>query len=420
MSEELVGSRVGDYRLEEFVGAGAMGEVYRGVHKKIGRVVAIKVLTQISDPVLVERFLNEGRVHASLHHNNIVILHDFLEVGGHPCIIMEYVAGQTLLERIKADGGLPISRAICVFQALVEAIGYMHDNGIIHRDIKPSNVKLAPDGQVKLLDFGISKADHSPRLTRSGDVVGTLLYLAPEQLRGEPASYQTDLWSLGVLLYQMVTGNSPYGPVKLADLPDKIINADYLAPAALRPQLPSGLIAIINGCLKKDPQERYQTARSLLQDLAPLLAGSRAPSTGEAQREAGLRAVIKSYWPAGVSLSVVLLLGGLYFFTTPVKPRDVAVKSPQIAVEEEEAHTRDLRPVRIGVLGTAAMLYLRSAERWVGPFDTPYEFKRPLGERVDWMLKSPGYRDKLGHFTVQPVNQYTYVLCKQDQECAPD
>lgn len=222
---------------------------------------------------------------------------------------MEYVAGQTLLERIKADSGLPISRAIRVFQALVEAIGYMHDNGIIHRDIKPSNVKLAPDGQVKLLDFGISKADHSPRLTRSGDVVGTLLYLAPEQLRGEPASYQTDLWSLGVLLYQMVTGNSPYGPVKLADLPDKIINADYLAPAALRPQLPSGLIAIINGCLKKDPQERYQTARSLLQDLAPLLAGSRAPSTGEAQREAGLRAVIKSYWPAGVSLSVVLLLG---------------------------------------------------------------------------------------------------------------
>jgi len=419
LSRELLDSSVGDYRLEEFIGAGAMGEVYRGVHKKIGRVVAIKVLTQISDPVLVERFLNEGRVHASLHHNNIVILHDFLEVGGHPCIIMEYVAGQTLLERIKADGGLPISRAICVFQALVEAIGYMHDNGIIHRDIKPSNVKLAPNGQVKLLDFGISKADHSPRLTRSGDVVGTLLYLAPEQLRGEPANYQTDLWSLGVSLYQMVTGKSPYGPVKLADLPDKIINADYLEPAALQPRLPSGLIAIIDRCLKKDPQERYQTARSLLQDLDRLPGGSRAPSRGEAQRGAGLRAVIKSYWPAAVSLSVVLLLVGLYFFTTPVKPRDVSLP-PEVAVQEEGAHAGELRPVRIGVLGTAAMLYLRRAGRWVGPFDTPYEFKRPLGERVDWMLKSPGYRDKLGHFTIQPVNQYTYVMCKQDQECAPD
>lgn len=367
------------------------------------------MLTHISDPILAKRFLNEARVQASLNHKNIAILHDFLEVGGHPCIIMEYVGGKTLLEHIKACDGLPIPETVNIFRALVEAICYMHDHGIIHRDIKPSNVKLSPEGQLKLLDFGIAKADYSPRLTKIGDIVGTPLYLAPEQLRGKPVDIQTDIWSLGVLLYQTATGKSPYGSTELKDLPEKIIKADYLPPAAAKPGLPRQLTAIIDRCLQRDPSERYRSARSLLHDIGQL-AGSPLPlvepAKGQKSEHAPL-AVIRSYWPVGVSVAVLLLMLGLNLFSTPQKPfGEVVVPSASNheLAQEKETSAQDLRSVRISVLGTPAEIYFYQDGRWAGPFNTPYEFRQPLGRQVAWMLKSPGYQDKRGYFTVQSVN----------------
>src|SRR5215213_7690581 len=166
---------VGEYRVVDFLGAGGMGEVYRAVHSKLGRIAAVKVLTQATNSSgFVERFFNEARIQASLQHPNIATLYDFLEVGGQPCIIMEYVDGQSLSERIQAYGALPLSETIFVFQAVAEAISYVHQHGVIHRDIKSNNIKISSSGQVKLLDFGIAKGQMSPGLTEAGSIIGTL------------------------------------------------------------------------------------------------------------------------------------------------------------------------------------------------------------------------------------------------------
>ncbi|HYY96286.1 MAG TPA: serine/threonine-protein kinase, partial [Pyrinomonadaceae bacterium] len=165
---------IGEYRIVDFIGAGGMGEVYRAMHSKIGRVAAVKVLTQTDQASdFVERFFNEARIQASLQHPNIATLYDFCEVAGQPCIIMEYVDGQTISERVaayRAASGAPppLSETVYIFGRVVEAIEYVHRHGIIHRDIKSNNIKVSSDGQVKLLDFGIAKGQASPGLTQVG------------------------------------------------------------------------------------------------------------------------------------------------------------------------------------------------------------------------------------------------------------
>ena len=198
----LVNQTIGEYRIESFLGAGGMGEVYRAVHGKIGRVAAVKVLTQATQSAgFRERFSNEARIQASLQHPNIATLYDFCEVAGQPCIIMEYVDGETIADRLAAHGPPSTLEAAYIFEKVVEAIDYIHRHGIIHRDIKSNNVKISSTGQVKLLDFGIAKGQTSPGLTEVGSVVGTLHYLAPELIRGGVADARGDIWALGVLLY---------------------------------------------------------------------------------------------------------------------------------------------------------------------------------------------------------------------------
>ncbi|HVQ37774.1 MAG TPA: serine/threonine-protein kinase, partial [Pyrinomonadaceae bacterium] len=170
----LLNTSIGDYRLVDFVGAGGMGEVYRAIHLKLGRVVAIKVLSQGDrTPHLIERFNNEARLHARLHHPRIATLHDFIEASGQMCIVMEYVDGQSLDEHIRFAGRMAAPDALRIFRGIVEGVAYIHSNGIIHRDIKSNNIKITAGGEVKLLDFGIARADSSPKLTVVGDVVGT-------------------------------------------------------------------------------------------------------------------------------------------------------------------------------------------------------------------------------------------------------
>src|SRR5215210_2223171 len=182
----LINAIIGEYRLVDKLGEGGMGEVYRAVHSKIGRPAAVKVLSQASHgPEFIERFLNEARIQASLQHTNIVTLYDFLEFKGQPCIIMEYIEGQTLTECIREEvGGLALPDALRIFRALAEALHYVHQQGIIHRDIKSNNIRITPSGQVKLLDFGIAKSGSSPALTVTGAFIGTLQYLSPEQMQG--------------------------------------------------------------------------------------------------------------------------------------------------------------------------------------------------------------------------------------------
>jgi serine/threonine-protein kinase len=262
-----VNSIIGEYRITGFLGAGGMGEVYHAEHSRLGRAAAVKVLTHTTgSDGLLERFFNEARIQSSLRHPNVATLYDFTEVQGQPCIIMEFIDGQTLAERIRPSGPMPLAEIVYIFQAIVEAIAYIHDNGVVHRDIKSNNIKVSSGGEVKLLDFGIAKSEASQQLTATGSVIGTLEYLSPEQVMGGVADARADIWALGVLLYEMSVGRVPFEAITIGELCRKIQKVEYTPPAVLNPAVPREVATIINRCLRKNPTDRYRVARDLLED----------------------------------------------------------------------------------------------------------------------------------------------------------
>ena len=435
----LIDSNIGEYRLVEKLGEGGMGEVYQAVHSKIGRIVAVKILSRaVHGPEFVERFLNEARIQGGLQHNNIVTLYDFLEYNGQPCIIMEYIEGQTLTDCVKTWGGIPLPDAIRYFQSIVEAIVYVHTRGIVHRDIKSNNVKITPAGQVKLLDFGIAKSGASPALTVTGAFVGTLQYLSPEQLVGGVADFRSDIWSLGVLLYEITTCHLPFDANTIGELCQRISKAVYTPPSVMNQNVPREIQNIITRCLKKNPADRYQTARDLLQDVSAAAASLATPPTRFAspgpvtipsysaptyaaqQSTSGGATVVakpKSKVGAFVALAGVILLvivGGIYFLlgdgSGPDKP------SQPSGVQSVGAQKQSTTPARLEVFTVdvaegQAEVY-RDGQR-VGT--TPYQFQSKPGEpQVELVLKREGYVDKPVRLsTTETKKTYTYMLEKK-------
>lgn len=292
---------IGDYRLLEFLGAGGMGEVYRAVHTKIGRSAAVKILTAAAPGSdFVQRFLNEARVHASLQHPNIATLYDFLEFGGRPCIIMEYVDGQTLVDRIRLQGPLHSADAWAIFLAIVGAVAYVHDQGIVHRDLKTANIRINSQGVAKLLDFGIAKGTGTPNLTEAGNVIGTLSYMPPEQLLGEPASTRSDVWALGIVLYEMLTGRVPFEAKTAGELIEKIRTGNYTRLATVRAgadplEAPSLQRAdqVVARCLRRNPADRYPNARALLDEMPAAVTPARGAGTARVPVERAPAALVE-------------------------------------------------------------------------------------------------------------------------------
>ena len=274
-----VNEMIGEYRVTSFLGEGGMGEVYLGVHEKLGRPAAIKILhSNISDESFKTRFFNEARLQASLHHPNIAALYDFQEQGNELLIFMEFVDGESL-DDLVARRAFSINESLDVFASVCEAVGYIHQNGIVHRDIKAQNIKLTAAGKAKLLDFGIAKATGSHGLTQTGGVIGTPNYLSPEQLRGEKATSSADVWALGVLLYEMLTGKLPFNGETLGGLVLQITNAQFTPPEQINPGIPREVSNIIKRCLKKEPHSRYQTADELLKAVRSSLGHRESGST---------------------------------------------------------------------------------------------------------------------------------------------
>jgi len=440
-SSKFINSTIGEYRLIEKLGEGGMGEVYQGVHSKIGRVVAVKILSQAAHgPEFVERFLNEARIQGGLQHHNIVTLYDFLEYNGQPCIIMEYIEGQTLTDCVRAWGGLPLPDAIRYFQSIVEAIDYVHSRGIVHRDIKSNNVKITPSGQVKLLDFGIAKSGASPALTVTGAFVGTLQYLSPEQLVGGVADVRSDIWSLGVLLYEMTTCHLPFDASTIGELCQKIAKASYTPPSVMNQNVPREVQNIISRCLKKNPADRYQSARELLKDVNSAAAALSLPPTrlvspppktaptypeptSPGHRPSGSMETVAAKPKSAVALfaaiagAVVLAaIVGLYFLlkgdpgTIPAKTlqqtggQSSAPPKPAVAPAQVETFTVDVADGRAEVYRDGQL---------VGT--TPYRFQTKAGEQqVELVLKREGYVDKPVRLTTTETKKtYTYMLEKK-------
>jgi eukaryotic-like serine/threonine-protein kinase len=278
---DLVGRTLAHYRIIAAIGAGGMGEVYRATDTKLGRDVALKVLPSemARDPERLARFQREARAVAALNHPHIVTLHSVEEADGLHFLTMELVEGRSL-DRLIPEGGLPAERIREIATALADALAAAHEKGIVHRDLKPANVMITGDGRVKVLDFGLAKETQaaSPSAatltsaghTAAGMVMGTPAYMSPEQIAGREIDHRTDIFSLGILLYEMSTGQRPFQGRSSAELSSSILRDTPPAITETRADLPGDLARIIRRCLEKDPRYRVQTARDVANEFRDL------------------------------------------------------------------------------------------------------------------------------------------------------
>ena len=308
------GEIFGHYRIEEELGGGSFGTVFRAHDIRLDREVAIKILhpTDSEGEAELGRVLQEGRAASALSHPNICAIYDAGEEDGLHYIAMEYVEGWTLAELVEA-GPLPVEKALDYAAQMAAALGHAHSRGIIHRDLKVANVVITAENQAKLLDFGLARrldpqtleaaTKSRQSLAEAGGLAGTLAYMAPEVLRGKPATAASDLWSLGAMLYQMVTGSLPFKGETSFELSLSIMVED---PPPLPHEIPHAVRGIVERCLEKDPEKRFSSG----EELAERIEAARAEIEGPSERKPYLRRT--RIVAAAAVLTVVLAAGAAW------------------------------------------------------------------------------------------------------------
>ncbi len=272
----------GRYRIVRKLGSGGMANVYLAEDEELGRRVAIKILNDryANDDLFIERFRREAKSAAALSHPNIVSVYDRGEAEGTYYIAMEVIEGRSLKELIMTRGPLPIAQALAYTHEILEALRFAHRHGIIHRDIKPHNILIGE--RLKVTDFGIARAGAS-QMTEAGSIMGTAQYLSPEQARGAPVTASSDLYSVGIVLYEMLTGKVPFTGDSAIEIAMKHLNDAPKPPSKIRPEIPDELDQVVLRALAKNPEDRYQTAEEFSEDLHRVEAGlPLAPETAEA------------------------------------------------------------------------------------------------------------------------------------------
>lgn len=294
----------GKYRLIRELGAGGAGAVFLAEDVALGRVVAVKMIT-LDTQVQRERFFREARYVAALAHPNVVKIHDVVEWQGRPLIVMEYVEGCTLRDAI---GTFSRRRLLTILRDVAEAVRYVHERGIIHRDLKPANVLLDGTGErPRLTDFGIARGVvSSQRLTQTGALVGTPAYMAPEQITDETVDERTDVYSLGVILYEILTGRAPFEAKVVGELIGKIVHEEPERPSRIRPGVDAELEAICLKAIDKRPERRYPTAAAFAEDLGRYLRGE-DPAARKSRRGRAARFLRRH----GAAAALALAAGGL-------------------------------------------------------------------------------------------------------------
>ncbi|HEX2149637.1 MAG TPA: protein kinase [Actinomycetota bacterium] len=318
------------YRIDGLIAEGGMARVYQGTDTVLGRTVAIKVLSAslATDPAFVARFEREAQSVASLNHPNLVGVYDIGSEGGFHYIVMEYVEGSTLDAVIRQNAPLDPDLVASIAASVCEGLGAAHKKGIVHRDIKPANIMIEPAGRVKVMDFGIAKTS-SEGLTQVGAVLGTVKYLAPEQAYGRAIDERTDIYALGAVMYEMLTGRPPTSGETLMEIAHNLETEQPLPPSMLNPQVPAYLDRITMTALAKDPEDRYPSTADMALDLRGGLPGAvpgvaaaaAVTSSPTVVQAAGDRTRVMQPVPVeapprrlGLLVAAILLLvGGAYF-----------------------------------------------------------------------------------------------------------
>jgi tetratricopeptide (TPR) repeat protein len=280
----MLGRRLSHYDLQELIGIGGAAEVYRAMDLANGREVAVKVLSERAEPDMVVRFVREGRALAQLQHPHIVQVYDSGEQGGQRYMVMELLSGASLKEKLLGRP-MPWQEAVQAAIEVAEALEYAHAQGIVHRDIKPGNIMFGDDGQAKLTDFGLARLMDASTMTRTGTVMGTVFYLSPEQAMGRHVDARSDLYALGAVLYEMVTGQPPHLGDTAVGIIYKLINEEPPFASELNPNVPAALDTVLVQLLRKDPERRPATAQDVIALLKRVLRAAGETAEAEALRE---------------------------------------------------------------------------------------------------------------------------------------
>jgi eukaryotic-like serine/threonine-protein kinase len=376
------GTRLGPYKVEGILGEGGMGRVYRGIDTRLDRVVAIKVLAPhlSSNPQLRERFEREARTVSSLSHPNICTLYDVGEHEGSSFLVMEHLDGENLADRL-ARGPLPLEQVVKFGVQISEALHRAHRAGIVHRDLKPGNVMIVK-GAAKLLDFGLAKLGQVPStrsdaeaptinmpekaLTEEGTLLGTVPYMAPEQIEGLDVDSRTDIFALGTLLYEMTTGRRAFSGRSRASLIASILDRDPAPISAMQPLTPRALEKIIAGCLAKDPDERWQSAHDVAVQLRSLDLAHVESGSVQVPRRRWIAPVMITLLGAALAWMAYLFSTGRLAANAQREPLRLSVRTPSTA-----PLLLDLGSLAISRDGSTIVFRAMSG-------DTPMLFRRPL------------------------------------------
>jgi serine/threonine-protein kinase len=286
--------KIGRYKILGELGRGAMGIVYRAQDPALDRVVALKTIILADDAEGREeyqkRFFLEAKAAGKLTHPSIVTTYDFGEQGGVPYLAMELLEGTDLRTRLK-EGALAPTEAVYVARQVAEGLGFAHERGIVHRDVKPGNIMLLERGRAKIMDFGLARMRAADHKTVTGMVLGTPKYMSPEQVAGSPVDQRSDLFSLGIVLFEMLTGARLFGAEDMTQIMHNVTYQEHEPPTRLKPELPAMLDFVVARALKKDPASRYQDAAEFAADLSTCLTELRARGAPAASEPTGTRTV---------------------------------------------------------------------------------------------------------------------------------
>jgi serine/threonine protein kinase len=362
----MIGKTIGNrYEIVANIGEGGMGVVYKAIDKTLQRPVALKMLHRAhsNDATLNARFEIEARALAKLKHPSIVTLYDFFEAEGSHFLVMELLEGRTGKDLLEQEESIPLPELMRIFRSVIDGLAHAHRNQIIHRDIKPNNIMVTTSGEVKLMDFGIARSMDSPQVTKVGFTVGSALYMSPEQINNQNVDERSDIYSLGITMFEMATGKAPFFEPDSSEYNILIrhLSAEMPSPRAIKPELPETLERVIIKATQKKPEDRFQTMAEVASALAPdadatrirpILPGTAAVPTApekhfpEDQRPVG-RPLFSHMNPGSLFLLVVVLVSlaligvlAVRWFSEPGEKHDLVQPDRQLARPEPEASDR--------------------------------------------------------------------------------
>lgn len=383
----MIGKTISHYKITGELGRGGMGIVYKAEDLTLKRTVALKFLSPhlLADPDQKARFLHEAQAAAALEHPNISTIHEIHEEDGHTFMVMAYIEGEDLGTRI-AEGHLSVSEALDITIQVAKGISKAHTAGIVHRDIKPGNVLITPDGTVKVVDFGLAKLATQTKLTKTGTTMGTVRYMSPEQARGDEVDHRTDIWSVGVMLYEMLAGELPFRGEAEPAMFYSILNEDPKPVTEMRKDIPIGLEDTIEKALAKDPTKRYQTMDELLSDLE---MQRDKVTLGIKERQFTAWRRLKRRKRLSVGMAAVIILAAAAFIIQTFHSKSMAIDSIAVLPLDNlsgdsnqeymiEGISADLINNLSQISGFSKVISWASTKQYIGTDKSPGEIAREL------------------------------------------